>query len=447
MSATATPAPTTTGYTNSPATSTHVSPSTNSSGGSSGVAGSPLLFFVALGFGILFTNLWIIVGVKYCFRYNQRQRARQLALQYPDGVPPNVTIGRDGRPAHGHGRRRRREKKLMSIEEAEERFPTTTYKAWRMRREMQGLSVEGGVSKSRPGSVHEMILDTDNKNEEHGEEVQEVVGKDVDVGGKGEASGAPRTSMVHVRALSSASTVTYHADDHQKDTTITTAPDTDTDTDLSLPTIIIEEPLTPTLPHSHAQSDNDNDHDHDSGDNCAICIDTLEDTDIIRALPCGHAYHATCLDPWLTTRKASCPLCKRDYYVPKVVPGQEAGPGVLIGEGRSGVVQAPQPVHVRFGGLMMPLWNPRGPSTVHGAGGTHPSRPTPAETRTSMSLGRGSQDQGHERLDTRTGRFRFAIHRWWRGETPSERRRRLGDLEMQNRTQMPEGLRVGYTGR
>ncbi|BFZ63609.1 hypothetical protein YB2330_004740 [Saitoella coloradoensis] len=433
MSATATPAPTTTGYTSSPATSTHVS----NGGTSSGVAGSPLLFFVALGFGILFTNLWIIIGVKYCFRYNQRQRARQLALQYPDGVPANVTIGRDGRPAHGHGRRRRREKKLMSIEEAQERTG----------REMQGLSVEGGVSRSRPGSVHEMILDTDHKDEEHVEDAQEV-GKDVDVGGKGEASGAPRTSMVYVRALSSASTVTYHADEHHKDPTITTAPETDTNADSALPTIIVEEPLTPTLPHSHAQSDNDHDHDHehDSGDNCAICIDTLEDADIIRALPCGHAYHATCLDPWLTMRRASCPLCKRDYYIPKVVPGQETGAGGVSGEGRSVVVQAPQPVHVRFGGLMLPLWNPRGPSTVHGAG-THPSRPTPAETRTSMSLGRGSHDQGHERLDTRTGRFRVAVHRWWRGETPSEQRRRLGDLEMQNRAQTRGGLRVGYTGR
>jgi len=53
------------------------------------------------------------------------------------------------------------------------------------------------------------------------------------------------------------------------------------------------------------------------GDTCAICIDNLEDDDDVRGLTCGHAFHAACLDPWLTSRRACCPLCKADYYVPK----------------------------------------------------------------------------------------------------------------------------------
>jgi hypothetical protein len=59
------------------------------------------------------------------------------------------------------------------------------------------------------------------------------------------------------------------------------------------------------------------------GDTCAICLDTLEDDDDVRGLTCGHAFHASCVDPWLTSRRACCPLCKADYYVPKPRPEGE----------------------------------------------------------------------------------------------------------------------------
>lgn len=100
-------------------------------------------------------------------------------------------------------------------------------------------------------------------------------------------------------------------------------------------------------------SDSDNDPDDDdqihdalppdalesSGDTCAICIDTLEDDDDVRGLTCGHAFHAVCLDPWLTSRRACCPLCKADYYTPKPRPpapegaqNTEMGPTVSINQ-------------------------------------------------------------------------------------------------------------------
>lgn len=61
------------------------------------------------------------------------------------------------------------------------------------------------------------------------------------------------------------------------------------------------------------------------GDTCAICIDMLEDDDIVRGLACGHAFHARCIDPWLTNRCPCCPLCKANCHmqVPQPAPGDE----------------------------------------------------------------------------------------------------------------------------
>lgn len=53
-----------------------------------------------------------------------------------------------------------------------------------------------------------------------------------------------------------------------------------------------------------------------SGTACSICYDDYCTHDVVRVLPCGHRFHADCVDEWLlgkprpgSTRRFVCPLC------------------------------------------------------------------------------------------------------------------------------------------
>lgn len=49
---------------------------------------------------------------------------------------------------------------------------------------------------------------------------------------------------------------------------------------------------------------------------CPVCLEDFRNEEMLRCLPCFHAYHDTCITPWLYFRSPCCPLCKADVRTP-----------------------------------------------------------------------------------------------------------------------------------
>jgi len=64
--------------------------------------------------------------------------------------------------------------------------------------------------------------------------------------------------------------------------------------------------------------------DEENYETCCICLDDYLIGDKLRILPCNHAYHMKCIDPWLLKNKRVCPQCRKKVFAAGEVPPSDS---------------------------------------------------------------------------------------------------------------------------
>jgi hypothetical protein len=80
------------------------------------------------------------------------------------------------------------------------------------------------------------------------------------------------------------------------------------DSVVTSPSILTIEPTVPTPLLASPSQENV----RTTDDTCALCLEDYEVDEVLRELRCGHRYHASCVDEWLTRTKRTCPVCNAD---------------------------------------------------------------------------------------------------------------------------------------
>ncbi|CEP22561.1 unnamed protein product [Cyberlindnera jadinii] len=247
---------------------------------------SSIVFFVAVAIGIIIAIVFVFFSLRYYVRTrlgiygNARLTSRNGAL-----VLTNGGLQRLGMYSMNRQQRRRfLKKRRLTQEEVDHLFPLRTYQEW----------LDGGaeMDEHARGIAAELKEEDDDLLLDQQQHVTDVSREDTPSAADDTAASTTNDSALGT-SQKSANVVAVHSDYNQAEITNPSA--RIPEIDLGTPTYEIH---------------------FDSG-TCAICIDTFEPDDEVRGLICGHVFHQACLDPWLTKRKACCPMCKRDYYLKK----------------------------------------------------------------------------------------------------------------------------------
>ncbi|CCH46578.1 RING finger protein [Wickerhamomyces ciferrii] len=268
-------------------------------GGSTSSQPSSILFFIAVAIGVVIAFVFIFFSMRYYVRTRLGiyATARLTTTSNNGGIVlltgdfPMHTFNAYSQDLPNQLRRNRRrrrylKKRRLTDEEVDHLFPVRTYQNW----------LDGGAERDADQrDIHKELKQEDD---------DEVNESNNDNGSQDDINNTQTQSQTETET--------------QQKNNITTQ---QSDVESTYHDAIQDQPQQQLEPQQSKHSDQDQidlgtpyEPHYDSG-TCAICIDIFEPEDLVRGLICGHVFHQECLDPWLTKRKACCPMCKRDYYL------------------------------------------------------------------------------------------------------------------------------------
>ncbi|KAL1192734.1 RING-H2 finger protein ATL34 [Cardamine amara subsp. amara] len=177
------------------------------------------------------------------------------------------------------------------------------------------------------------------------------------------------------------------------------------------------------------------------GVECAICLNEFEDQETLRLMPpCSHAFHADCIDVWLSSR-STCPVCRaslfpkpgsdQSFSYPFICPHGNQDMDVETGNVPRSVLESPD---VRLlDGLTL--------SNSNGANRPPRSRSTGSSNwRIAEILFPRSHSTGHSLVSRGENLERFTL------QLPEEVRRQLSHTMLPQARSSRQGYRSGSVG-